>query len=306
MTLSFPFYKLCPGGNPTLLICDEALAAPNAAKERSRIARELMHSNHLSAEQVGFIDVSRSVPHMEMMGGEFCVNAARCAAVALARMGLFSSKQPETNNGQWSRQGHISASGAATLVPVRVKSCGNPKTAGLRYESGVALSLPASIDPLFQEYETGKVAVRLPGITHVLLDEENHAKPQNILSAATAVIADLDLEKEDAAGVVWHAPAEDTASGRNITPVVHVPATKSTVPETACGSGSLALALWVAYTKKERRLVVRQPSGMDIVVSLNFPQTASEEADSSKLVAWIDGPVFLVAEGVAFLPDGIV
>src|ERR1700722_3211180 len=75
MKFSFSIYS--PGGNITALVeTRELLGFP-------KIAKKIMQSNP-AIEQVGFIMPARKEMadfHLEMMGGEFCANAARCAAL---------------------------------------------------------------------------------------------------------------------------------------------------------------------------------------------------------------------------------
>ena len=267
---SFPFFKLSPGGNPTILI-DDADMASLPATTRASIANALLHSDHLCADQVGFLSIINDIPHMEMMGGEFCVNALRSAAAVFARKGIL----PRTGDKEWA--GEITTSGASDSVHVSVRETFKD----VIYESGIAL--PAPPQNSAQETAPGEVLVRLPGITHLLLDTARHSFPTNPLEAAKEKRREYGLEKEEAAGVVWFSEKEGAYS---ILPVVHVAATESAVLESACGSGSLALAL---YLSPEKELWVEQPSGHSL--SIRF---GSE-------TAWIRGIVTVTAHGQAYV-----
>ena len=62
------FWKITPGGNPTILL--ETGAVPRAL--RARAAAEIMDPLHLSGEQVGFVrfaSPSEPTPRLDMMGG---------------------------------------------------------------------------------------------------------------------------------------------------------------------------------------------------------------------------------------------
>lgn len=64
------FWKITPGGNPTILL--ETGAVPRAL--RARAAAEIMDPLHLSGEQVGFVrfaSPSEPTPRLDMMGGNF-------------------------------------------------------------------------------------------------------------------------------------------------------------------------------------------------------------------------------------------
>lgn len=289
MPRTLPFYKLSPGGNPTILVHDNALfTGPRNAARRTAIARDLMDMDHIGAEQVGFLDTSREMPHMEMMGGEFCCNATRSAGLVFALLDLLPvvSREPDVC------EGTITTSGADGAVRLRVTtlpvdSGHSPATAR---DVAVAIPLPApspaASGPVL-DCSPGETLVRLPGIVHLLLDTDRHPLPENPLAAAAATRAACSLDNEEAAGVIWHAACPDTPGMRRILPVVHVRATGSSVAETACGSGSLALALALARNGGNP-FVIRQPSGHDITIRLE------------PSLAWVSGTVLLRGQGTAY------
>ena len=289
---TLPFYKLSPGGNPTILVRDNSLFSQDgSAAERAAIARVLMDPDHLGAEQVGFLDTSRALPHMEMMGGEFCVNATRCAAFIFALLGLLPKGGPPGIH-----EGIITASGAADPVRVRVavSPAGMASLESAAGEAAIALPLPSTaVHGLVHMAAPGEALVRLPGITHVLLDAAMHPVPENPCAPAAAKRAEHGLDAEEAAGVIWHFPGPGGATA--ILPVVHVAATGSTVVETACGSGSLAVALLLAH-HGGCRFAIRQPSGHTMRITLEPPRL-----QSGPLLAWIDGIVRLTADGNAYV-----
>lgn len=72
-----------PAGNRT------ALVEERAVKESSKreISRRLLEDASLAIEQVGYfrMEGAGSPAHLEMMGGEFCGNAARSFGLFLAK-----------------------------------------------------------------------------------------------------------------------------------------------------------------------------------------------------------------------------
>ena len=262
------FYKAVPGGNPTILILD-----PVPAGDRAAVSRVLMGAGHLQAEQVGFLDLAARPVRLDMMGGEFCGNACRAAAAVMAREG--SGLLPHEGG----LRGELSVSGAEAPV-------------GLRVEGGecwAQMPLPGESGMGVRELGPGLGLVRLPGIAHICLDEERHPFPGDFAGAAESLRARFDVEAE-AVGCIWYRANPSWA----IKPVVWVRSTASTHFETGCGSGSLALALWLGRGQNfPTDLKVLQPSGNPIGVRL----------EESGLVrrAWIHGPVDLVARGEAFV-----
>ncbi len=269
-----PFYKLSPGGNTTLLV--PASAVP--AHKRSAVARELMDPLHLGAEQVGFIDLENGPPSLEMMGGEFCGNACRCLAALVV---MLAGKSAEN----WPVLGSLRSSGADVPVTWRVRPC-----------TGHALALDAAVcidlaGAALTRPEAGVIRADLPGIVHILLDESLHPLPADPTSEAALWRKKLELEDQPGVGCIRHAPLSHPE--QYITPLVWVRATNSSCPETACGSGSLALALALHAENGQGSVRIRQPSGENIAVELG-------EGPSGALSGWIGGPVRLIAQGRAF------
>ena len=81
-----PFTKYSPCGNTTILVRESSLSPA----DRARVAAEIIAPGHLEAEQAGYVDTAAPVPRLDMMGGEFCVNATRAFAALLAEEGKLS------------------------------------------------------------------------------------------------------------------------------------------------------------------------------------------------------------------------
>jgi hypothetical protein len=272
-----------------------------------------MHPLHLQAEQVGFVNLGSAPPRLDMMGGEFCLNAARCLGFAMAYEHRFLPLA-----GQDDFFGLLSCSGCPEALQVRIKNgnrlfarhAGNPPVMPL--ECFVSLAYKAG-DFTLQESARGVTLVRLPGISHLLLDERIRPVPENVLVAAAEWLRELNLENEGACGVVWH--RQDGGSTCRIIPVVHVAATASSVLESACGSGSLALAL--ALAQKDRQdgkpagieLAVVQPSEETLYVRLKMDDSPERSevgargtaSASFACAAEIGGIVRLCARGEVFV-----
>lgn len=285
--LSLPFFKLSPGGNPTILIWDNGLFTGRSSFDRAAIANALMDPDHLGAEQVGFLDTSRDPPHLEMMGGEFCVNATRSAALVFAQLGLL----PVADGKNGVHEGSITTSGVKEPVLVRVSALPGLPEAMARE---AAVAVPLSGETLVTACADGEALVRLPGIAHILLDMAEHPLPDSPLDAAAAKRTAHGLENEDASGVIWHCREGASRETHSIYPVVHVAATGSTVMETACGSGSLALALLLSSQGGGHAFTLRQPSGHYITVTIPDADNIAPARHS-----WISGIARLTAQGTA-------
>ena len=71
-----------PGGNPTVLVLTKVLL-----QSQAHVAKRIMLLLPKTLEQVGFIEPAKDPAarfRLQMMGGEFCGNAARAAGAFLA------------------------------------------------------------------------------------------------------------------------------------------------------------------------------------------------------------------------------
>ena len=184
---AFRFYKISPGGNTTVLIMDSGIDK-NCHAEMAHI---LMDDSHLHAEQVGYVNLKGSRPRLDMMGGEFCGNAARSLAAVLAL-----EKSHFLNDGE-EITGKIEVSGVNHPLSVRVKFyCGMPHA---------AVEMPIRKDPVYiQRVKNGMNIVVLDGITHILLDENIFSFQPNYTKMAAEICVEQDLVKEGAAGCIWY------------------------------------------------------------------------------------------------------
>lgn len=313
---SFSFSKIIPGGNPTIILPDPSLSPAELAE----FSAHLMSSLHIGAEQVGALYYNggpSDLPRLQMMGGEFCVNATRAAALLLARQGrldVFQLSEPKGAADPFIWGGLIAVSGmqqpiailaatesdallrAATSpdkisqYPIRnngTSLCETAKASLLHCAARVDCSVPGtSCLPL----EPGATLVRMPGISHLLLEASLHPFPgENKWRATTKVWRKrCGLDTAPASGVIWFSHEKGSL---RIWPAVEVKATASEHLETACGSASLALALWQWHSNEHNHLLIKQPSSEILQV---FPAIEPGRA-------WISGPVQLAAEGIAYL-----
>lgn len=269
-----PFVKYSPCGNTTILIRD----TPLAPAERARCAAEIIAPGHLEAEQAGFVDMAAPVPRLDMMGGEFCVNATRAFAVELFHEGRLALKEEGVFSGT------VSVSGMPERLTVKVRPLGVN-----RFESAALLDLPA--EPPLEEVEEGVRLVRVPGIAHLVLDADVHALPADKDRDTAALFARYGLLGEEAAGCIWLRRDED---GWRITPYVRVRETGTTYAETACGSGTLAASVVCrAVHGCGGTLSFMQPGGEALAVAPAPPAHGG-------WAAWVQGPVRLIARGEVF------
>jgi diaminopimelate epimerase len=251
---------------------------PVPQAKRAEVARALLVDPALKAEQVGFVlppfqgalllgDVTlrRSSPlwRLEMMGGEFCGNAARSFGLYVARRtGLSGQVFLE-----------VEISGARTPVNVLVD-----------VERGLAeVSMPPALEENILVYGKAVLPVYFfEGIVHVLAGDIEAS--ETVFYAIKALLEKRFQEaaRSDAVGVMFY----DSAA-QAMTPAVYVRVTDTLVFESSCGSGSAALGLYLARNldRGETTLALRQPGG---IIKVRVEKLPGEAASVS-----IGGPVTL-------------
>lgn len=201
-----------PAGNITLFVLSGV-----ARSERAAVASRLMAVPPLAAEQVGFVCPPREGGdgRFEMMGGEFCGNAARAFGMLMARArGILGRTRVM-----------VETSGCEDAVAVDVDTAAGTASAEMPLPRFVRAVEGADIQGTL---------VHLGGIAHLVVEREPDAA---LFGAAEALLA----REEALAGLGAYGVA--FLHGGRLTPLVKVAATDTLVWEGSCGSGALAAAL---------------------------------------------------------------
>ncbi len=224
-----------PAGNITGLV-----TSPVPRQDYVSVAQEILNfipadNQKLVMEQVGYI-VSPEIGgdiRIEMMGGEFCGNATRSAA-------LLGAKQTTGIETVRTECSSISAP-----IPVLIDHDNHTSFAQM------PIPLSWTSVPCGQFGDLG--LVEFDGIAHVIaIDQE--ASQENFYK-----IADFlpNLDKYDALGVMFY------ASAGNMAPYVKVFSGDTLYLEGSCGSGTTATALWLSHLagNVSQSYTIPQPSG---------------------------------------------
>ena len=158
---------LDPAGNVTAIVLSDVLAA-----ERARIAAQLLRLPELRIEQAAFLTAPRcgGEIRLEMMGGEFCGNALRCAGFYHA---LRTGAQGKTCV-------LAEISGAEGVQPVMADTAAG--------EASTVMPLPRAVQPADWP-DVQAVRVTFDGITHFVMDraQPDDALVQRAIAAAPEV-----------------------------------------------------------------------------------------------------------------------
>ncbi len=313
------YAKLIPGGNTTIIIFDQV-----PRKHQALLARTIMEQ-HSDCEQVGFVEPasgnSKAICRLQMMGGEFCGNATRCLTWLVAGHYLHHG---DTCNAEIKNQlfGSVCRSSGSTtgdnedtnnqqVLAMEVSGAGYILEAKYLIDSSgkvddVIVPMPIRFVPadclkqsqlFWNENEMTVTIVHLDGISHVIVDSNRFSEiggdPGNLLETKH-ILASFGLEQLEAAGVIFTRQVGDSVA---IVPVVYVRETDTLILETACGSGTVALAQKIAFEKGESVFVkIIQPSGETIAARVEMLNGMFESAS-------IMGKVNICEEGVISIPN---
>ena len=235
--MNIEYWKVDPTGNITLIV-----ETPVPRESQSRIAAELLRRDN-DAEQVGFFEAPEKAGarlRLQMMGGEFCGNAAISAAAI-----IIGCLEPD---GGSARELVLEVSGVPDVVPVKICA----ESGG--YCGTVSMPLPESVcsfDFRLGDDTCTLPLVRFPGICHSIVSGGGLSR-----ETAQRCISDwcrqLDAE---ALGLMFC----DEAVG-SLEPLVYVASTDTAVWESSCASGTAAVAAYLACAR-----------GGDVSISLSEP-----------------------------------
>ena len=231
------YVTLDPTGNTTCLVLD-----PVEEKDRGRVTDLLMRR----CEQVGYLQPplnTNAKARLQMMGGEFCGNAAMAAACYLESL---EKNAPEENE---LRSVPLQVSGTNGVI-----SCAAWRMSDRFWEGTVEMPPILDLTPI-RLGDLDAVLVRMEGIAHLILSDVRLDR-----TAAEALLKEKARELPDASVglLLWNSRAN------YMKPLVFVKKSDTLVWETGCGSGSTAIGAWLASREGSGivRTDIQQPGGI--------------------------------------------
>ncbi len=239
-----------PGGNDTYLV-----VAPRISREDYPRANKVVLERFPVFEQGGFVEPATNqaaVARLQMAGGEFCGNATRACAALLAddmlgnsQFGsLFNYSTAEASEGSLTFR--LEVSGTEQSIEATVVRYGDGWWASV----GIPLPLrevdTRAVTLRIAETDCLATVVQLEGITHILVLESDLPFKKDaswMNSCLKEAVRQLALEDLPALGLIWVSREADAFA---IKPIVWVRALGTCFYESACGSGSAALAIAMA------------------------------------------------------------
>lgn len=234
------FVKASPSQNTTAFITDYVCPSQYAT-----IANKLMAYDSLSVEQVGYIVKPHSdetVIRLEMSGGEFCGNALLSAAAYCHYRGL-------------SKQENFLVEISGSDIPL---NCHVKQKASNIYESRSEMPSPLKIADIELSVKGNQISgkiIKLNGITHFIT--QFWPKKSDYNDILTELLKQVD---DKAIGIIPYKSIKDNEY--EIVPFVYVTDTGSKVFERACGSGTLALGVYLNAIEQSAHFHIHQPGGV--------------------------------------------
>ncbi len=234
--MDIEYYILNPAGNITALV-----VTPVPAEKRPAIGAGIM-ANDKFVEQVGFIIEEESgKTTLQMAGGEFCGNAARCAAV----LKCFAERMPPDEKKTVSVK--VSGIGERLAAEVTGKESGE-------FYCSIQMPRPDSVSE--KQYELNGKTFTLPTVTfgkmtHIIC--EGQIKREEAEKAAKKWCNEANC---DCLGIMLL-----SADNTTLTPLVYVPAAGTMFWENSCASGSAAAGAYLAEKGRRGAFSFKEPGG---------------------------------------------
>lgn len=252
-------YKILnPGGNKTALV-----KGTEFTDKQKCLINKLIMEKYLDVEQVGFL--SNEINRLEMAGGEFCVNATRCAVYEYLK----------------GEKGELEISVSGVNKKLKGKVIDKDKVE-------VIMEIETDLKDLI-ENKNDLICVKIDGILIAVLNEEKSKKyieklkeNEELTKIELKEIMKKELNsKEKAEGIML---LEKENGNVRINPIVWVKEIDTVFYETACGSGSLGTAIYEFLNNKSTSSKLIQPSDYTIEIDLDVKDNYIESAKISGVV----------------------
>lgn len=191
-----------------------------------RAGSQLYAMSIAQCEQAAYADAQKGVA--VMAGNEFCVNACLAFGALQACENIMPGKLSMLD-----KEVRLSVNGA--MPHWQVDASFDCKDAHI-------------------EERNKYPVICMPGISHALIQTAKFPAEADALGAGKYIVEKLHMEDEAACGVIWWHKCDN---GYAIMPLVFVPLAQTCNLEKACGSGSIALALYLGKGEYS----IKQPSG---------------------------------------------
>lgn len=246
---------LDPAGNITALV-----ETKTEISRQPFLAARIMEK-HPDVEQVGFVTFEEPendpvMLSLRMAGGEFCGNAAMCAAALYL-------------------EGKDVAEGIHAMLELKVSGADKPVRVELEKETpaayGACVAMPEALgmESRLLEHDgiVGEIPfVRMQGISHLIIEENTpfSALLENRNSAEQAARKWAEQISQEGLGLMF---LQGNEPELQLIPLVCIPESGTLFWEHSCGSGSSACGVYFSEKKQNAvKLIFHEPGG-DICVS---------------------------------------
>ena len=215
-----------PGGNITALVINN-----NYSDKDKKLINNYILDKYKYVEQVGFLKDNT----LEMAGGEFCINASRCAIYYLSTI----NKKLELN-----------------ILDKKIKGTVKDNYVSINY------TINRNINSIINNS-----LVNLEGISLIFLDKDENNKYLNMINDKD--ITNIMKDKLKTYNIDSKAIGIVLTDSNKIYPFIWVKDIDTIYFETACGSASIAYSLLRYKETNITNYKIIQPSGYDVEVNIN-------------------------------------
>ena len=269
--MKLSFVKTSPAQNVTVLV-----TSPVPREKQAKIAAKLLAYDGVGGEQAGFLEAPAAPgadARLQMMGGEFCGNAAMS-------LGAYLARRDGLADGETARYA-LEISGADARVPCEIARAGGD------YVGRVDMPLPAEFKTVRLPLSWGEAEyplVALPGISHVIVPAEFGR-----IDAETLIQSWQRRLNVPAAGILRF----DESQSR-FEPLVYVAATETRVWERGCGSGTAAIGCYLSVKNGSPiEKTLYQPGGEISVRAETIGNRAKRLTISTRVKIVCEGDAFV-------------
>lgn len=237
--IEYSIYK--PAGNDTAFVY-----GTDYTSDEKKLINDAIMAKNPNVEQVGFLNINGKT-ELQMAGGEFCGNATRSAAQEYLKGQAGSIKM--------------------------IVNCNDIINAGVDVNGKAWCEIPLPTETnIITQKEPGIFIIKLNGMTTIVIQEDVSEKylenRKDLKKIGMSFIQKYKLEESKAVGVIF---CERENKLLKINPVVWVKSINTTFYETACGSGTTAVAILEAFQKRNSQSIdIIQPSGMIITAQVTY------------------------------------
>ena len=266
---SLNFSLLYPMGNLTALINNDKGQIPK--DKYSFVSKQIIETKILNCEQVGFYENKDDYIELSMMGGELCINAVRSLGYLVCKAEKIDKVKIKTKEYDIDFEVSLQEKGTEVKFDIELTN--------------------KKINNDLHIVEMSGISFFIEHFPYLEINE------QSILNRFDKLKIQYDkfANSNKAIGYIPYSEGL-TSDCLSIRPLVTVNETQTTIFETACGSGTIAISSHKSLESKLQNFSIKQPSGA------NFHVNYARKTDNISSIT-LKSEIKLLASGQIFVNE---